>query len=394
MATTFAIVAVFVPIAFMSGIIGRFFFQFGAHRRGGRAGVAVRAASRSTRCCRRSGTTRRARASSRRPGSAASWTASSAASSGCTRSTAASSSGRSRHRKSVHRHRAGLVLRQLPRAAAGGHRIRAGHRPELPVPSPQHAGRLESRVHRRQGAAGRGGAEGLSRDRADDDDHRNRGRPQLRARQPEARRPRQARPLAEGIRAVDPHRTEAHSRHRARVRLRPSRLGEPARTRSGNDDEADRRVRGQGREDPRHRGPRDLGEGQRIRRCRSASTTTPPPTSASPCSRSARRRGRCSPATRSATGWHPTATTTRSTCSSPKDSRQLSSDIGNLYLTTSKKGPDGEARMVPLRQVADIVESTSPQIIKRQELQRRVALYANAEGRPSGDVNSDVAEDR
>ena len=29
MATTFAIVAVFVPIAFMSGIIGRFFFQFG-----------------------------------------------------------------------------------------------------------------------------------------------------------------------------------------------------------------------------------------------------------------------------------------------------------------------------------------------------------------------------
>src|SRR5213078_1255130 len=29
MATTFAIVAVFVPIAFMSGVIGRFFFQFG-----------------------------------------------------------------------------------------------------------------------------------------------------------------------------------------------------------------------------------------------------------------------------------------------------------------------------------------------------------------------------
>ena len=29
MATTFAIVAVFVPIAFMNGVIGRFFFQFG-----------------------------------------------------------------------------------------------------------------------------------------------------------------------------------------------------------------------------------------------------------------------------------------------------------------------------------------------------------------------------
>ena len=74
----------------------------------------------------------------------------------------------------------------------------------------------------------------------------------------------------------------------------------------------------------------------------------------------------------------------------PKDSRRLSADLGNLYLTTGKRGPDGEARMVPLRQVAELVETTSPQIIKRQELQRRVALYANAEGRPSGDVNSDV----
>jgi hydrophobe/amphiphile efflux-1 (HAE1) family protein len=73
-----------------------------------------------------------------------------------------------------------------------------------------------------------------------------------------------------------------------------------------------------------------------------------------------------------------------------KDSRRLAADIGNLYLTTTRRGPDGELRMVPLRQVADIVETTSPQIIKRQDLQRRVALYAGAEGRPSGDVGSDV----
>jgi len=45
---------------------------------------------------------------------------------------------------------------------------------------------------------------------------------------------------------------------------------------------------------------------------------------------------------------------------------------------------------VPLRQVADLVESTSPQIIKRQDLQRRVGIYANVEGRPAGDVGSDV----
>jgi hydrophobe/amphiphile efflux-1 (HAE1) family protein len=74
----------------------------------------------------------------------------------------------------------------------------------------------------------------------------------------------------------------------------------------------------------------------------------------------------------------------------PKDRRRLAADIGNLSISTNKRGPDGELRMVPLRQVAEIVESTSPQIIKRQELQRRVALYANVVGRPSGDVGKEV----
>jgi HAE1 family hydrophobic/amphiphilic exporter-1 len=74
----------------------------------------------------------------------------------------------------------------------------------------------------------------------------------------------------------------------------------------------------------------------------------------------------------------------------PRDGRRLASDLGNLYLSTNQRGPGGELRMVPLRQVAEIVESTSPQIIKRQNLQRRVALYANAEGRASGNVGDDV----
>jgi hydrophobic/amphiphilic exporter-1 (mainly G- bacteria), HAE1 family len=73
-----------------------------------------------------------------------------------------------------------------------------------------------------------------------------------------------------------------------------------------------------------------------------------------------------------------------------KDRRQLASDLGNLYLTTNRRGPDGQMRMVPLRQVADLVESASPQIVKRQDLQRRVGIYANVEGRPAGDVGSDV----
>ena len=74
----------------------------------------------------------------------------------------------------------------------------------------------------------------------------------------------------------------------------------------------------------------------------------------------------------------------------PKDRRRLAADLGNLPISTGKRGPDGELRMVPLRQIAEVVESTSPQIIKRQELQRRVALYANVVGRPSGDAGRDV----
>ena len=69
-------------------------------------------------------------------------------------------------------------------------------------------------------------------------------------------------------------------------------------------------------------GSGDLGEGGARRRCRFASTTTPPPTSASPCSRWDRRSDRCSPAIPSATGSRRTARTTRSTCSCPKDNRR------------------------------------------------------------------------
>jgi hydrophobic/amphiphilic exporter-1 (mainly G- bacteria), HAE1 family len=75
-----------------------------------------------------------------------------------------------------------------------------------------------------------------------------------------------------------------------------------------------------------------------------------------------------------------------------KDRRQLATDLSNLYITTNKRGPDGELRMVPLRQVAEIVESTSPQTIRREELVRRVAIFASAQGRPAGDVGKDVNE--
>ena len=74
----------------------------------------------------------------------------------------------------------------------------------------------------------------------------------------------------------------------------------------------------------------------------------------------------------------------------PKGDRQITSDLGGLYMTGTRLNADGTQMLVPLRQVASFVDTTAPQQLKRLNLQRRVSLYARAEGRPSGDVGSDV----
>jgi len=76
----------------------------------------------------------------------------------------------------------------------------------------------------------------------------------------------------------------------------------------------------------------------------------------------------------------------------PKSGRRITADLGELYVVSSKVNADGSPILVPLRQVVEFKQSTSPQIIKRQDLQRRVGLYANVEGRPSGDVGREVEE--
>jgi multidrug efflux pump subunit AcrB len=50
----------------------------------------------------------------------------------------------------------------------------------------------------------------------------------------------------------------------------------------------------------------------------------------------------------------------------------------------------GKPIMVPQRPVVQFVPSTSPQVLKRQALERRVAIYAGVDGRPGGDVMNDV----
>ncbi|MFL6675565.1 MAG: efflux RND transporter permease subunit, partial [Massilia sp.] len=74
----------------------------------------------------------------------------------------------------------------------------------------------------------------------------------------------------------------------------------------------------------------------------------------------------------------------------PKSGRQKISDLADLSVASSKLDAAGNPIMVPLRQVVDFVPSTSPQVLKRQALQRRVAVYAGVEGRPVGDVMGEV----
>ena len=76
----------------------------------------------------------------------------------------------------------------------------------------------------------------------------------------------------------------------------------------------------------------------------------------------------------------------------PKSGRRITADLGELHIASNRLGADGSPVLIPLRQVVEFQNSTSPQIIKRQALQRRVGIYANVEGRPSGDVGSEVQE--
>jgi hydrophobe/amphiphile efflux-1 (HAE1) family protein len=74
----------------------------------------------------------------------------------------------------------------------------------------------------------------------------------------------------------------------------------------------------------------------------------------------------------------------------PKSGRQKVADLGDLSVASSKLDAAGNPIMVPLRQVVEFVPSTSPQVLKRQALQRRVAVMAGLENRPLGDVMGDV----
>ena len=69
----------------------------------------------------------------------------------------------------------------------------------------------------------------------------------------------------------------------------------------------------------------------------------------------------------------------------PQALRENVAQLDNLPVAYAKDGTP-----IPLNRVADVVQVVNPLVIKRQDLQRRQAIYAGVSGRPSGDVGNEV----
>ena len=71
--------------------------------------------------------------------------------------------------------------------------------------------------------------------------------------------------------------------------------------------------------------------------------------------------------------------------------RQRTSDLEQLPFVVGT-GADGTARVVRLGQVAQVVESTGPNQINRRNLNREVAINANVYGRSAGEVSAEIRQ--
>ena len=71
------------------------------------------------------------------------------------------------------------------------------------------------------------------------------------------------------------------------------------------------------------------------------------------------------------------------------ESRNATQDLDRLPFVMGN-GPDGNPRVVRLGQVAKITESTGSNQINRRDLTREVAINANAYGRAAGEVSADI----
>jgi len=74
----------------------------------------------------------------------------------------------------------------------------------------------------------------------------------------------------------------------------------------------------------------------------------------------------------------------------PLSRRASREDLARLFIASKQTNEDGSPRMVPLSQIAELVPGVGPSQINRRDLFREVLLTANVSGRPAGDVSNEI----
>lgn len=74
------------------------------------------------------------------------------------------------------------------------------------------------------------------------------------------------------------------------------------------------------------------------------------------------------------------------------DNRQTISQLQSMYLSSSRTDQNGQPILVPLSQVANFSETLGAPQINRRSLFREVVVQANTDGRPAGDIGADITK--
>ncbi len=73
-----------------------------------------------------------------------------------------------------------------------------------------------------------------------------------------------------------------------------------------------------------------------------------------------------------------------------RDDRTSKGDLERLYVTSGQAGTDGQPKLVQLAEIARFDEGTGASQINRRDLTREVLVGANTFGRPAGDIGRDL----
>ncbi|MDY6460704.1 efflux RND transporter permease subunit [Acinetobacter faecalis] len=75
-----------------------------------------------------------------------------------------------------------------------------------------------------------------------------------------------------------------------------------------------------------------------------------------------------------------------------EDQRRLPSDVQNMHLSSQKTDADNNTILIPLASVAKFEETLGASQINRRDLSREILIEANTSGRPTGDIGADITK--